>query len=114
MKKAFLGILAVAILVSAGATASLAAGVGSGRRFVDANDDGVCDYADSGCAYVDADGDGVCDYADDGCAYVDADGDGVCDHYVSGQGRGYGWGHGHGQGHHRQGRGCGFRGGCGR
>lgn len=96
MKKAFLGILAAAILVSAGATASLAAGVGSGRRFVDANDDGVCDYADSGCAYV------------------DADGDGVCDHYVSGQGRGYGWGHGHGQGHHRQGRGCGFRGGCGR
>lgn len=96
MKKVFLGILAAAILVSAGATASLAANVGSGRRFVDANDDGVCDYADSGCAYV------------------DADGDGVCDHYVSGQGRGYGWGHGHGQGHHRQGRGCGFRGGCGR
>lgn len=98
MKKVFLGILAAAILVSAGATASLAAGVGSGRRFVDANDDGVCDYADSGCAYV------------------DADGDGVCDHYVSEQGRGcgYGWGHGHGQGHHRQGRGCGFRGGCGR
>lgn len=98
MKKVFLGILAAAILVSAGATASLAAGVGSGRRFVDANDDGVCDYAD------------------DGCAYTDADGDGVCDHYVSEQGRGcgYGWGHSHGQGHHRQGRGCGFHGGCGR
>lgn len=98
MKKVFLGILAAAILVSAGATASLAANVGNGRCFVD------------------ADGDGVCDYTDSGCAYVDADGDGVCDHYVSGQGRGcgYGWGHGHGQGHHRQGRGCGFRGGCGR
>lgn len=93
MKKVFLGILAAAILVSADATASLAAGAGSGRRFVDANDDGVCDYADSGCAYV------------------DADGDGICDHYVSGQSRGYGWGHGHG---HRQSRGCGFRGGCGR
>lgn len=93
MKKVFLGILAAAILVSAGATASLAAGAGSGRRFVDANDDGVCDYADSGCAYV------------------DADGDGICDHYVSGQGCDYGWGHGHG---HRQSRGCGFRGGCGR
>lgn len=98
MKKVFLGILAAAILVSAGATASLAANVGNGRCFVD------------------ADGDGVCDRADNGCAYVDADGDGVCDHYVSGQGRGcgYGWGHGPGQGHHRQGRGCGFRGGCGR
>lgn len=89
MKKAFLGILAAAILVSAGATASLAAGVGSGRRFVDANDDGVCDYADSGCAYV------------------DADGDGVCDNYQSGQGRGCGRG---GQ----CGRGNGFRGGRGR
>lgn len=96
MKKVFLGILAAAILVSAGATASLAANVGNGRCFVD------------------ADGDGVCDYTDSGCAYVDADGDGVCDHYVSGQGRGCGWGHGHGQGHHRQSRGCGFRGGCGR
>ena len=97
MKKVFLGILAAAILVSAGATASLAAGAGSGRRVVDANDDGVCDYADSGCVYVDADGDGICDRADDDCAYTDADGDGVCDHYVSGHGRGYG-----------------FRGGCGR
>lgn len=98
MKKVFLGILAAAILVSAGATASLAANMGSGCRFVDAN------------------GDGICDYADDGCAYVDADNDGICDHYVSSQGRGcgYGWGHGHGQGHHRQSRGCGFRGGCGR
>lgn len=98
MKKVFLGILAAAILVSVGATASLAANVGSGRCFVDTNDDGVCDYAD------------------DGCAYTDADGDGVCDHYVSEQGRGcgYGWGHSHGQGHHRQGRGCGFHGGCGR
>lgn len=35
MKKVFLGILAAAILVSVGATASLAANVGSGRCFVD-------------------------------------------------------------------------------
>lgn len=93
MKKVFLGILAAAILVSAGATASLAASVGGGRRFVDVDDNGVCDYADSGCAYADADGDGVCDY------------------HVSGQSRGrsHGWGHGHG---HRQGRG--FHSGCSR
>lgn len=89
MKKAFLGVLSAAVVLSMCMATAFAAGPGKGRYFVD------------------ADGDGICDNAGNRCAYVDADGDGICDNYASGQSVGYGRGcHG--------GRGNGFWGGCGR
>lgn len=117
MRKVFLGALAAVIVLSADAGTTFAAGAGSGRYFVDADRDGVCDNAGSMCTYVDADGDGVCDvcvtnYAGclngDGTAFVDADGDGVCDNYAAGRSRGNGQGRGNGRGSQ------GGRGRCGR
>lgn len=81
MKKLLSIVLMIAIVLSVCAVTAFAAGSG-GRRFTD------------------ADGDGVCDNAGD-CAYLDANGDGVCDNYASGQARG-----GHGSGHHGHGHGC--------
>ncbi len=109
MKRALLGVLSTAIVVSMCLGTAFAVGPGSGRRFVDADGDGICDNLGSGYVYADADGDGVCDvcgaaHAQGGGNFVDADGDGVCDHYASGRGCGYGRG---AQG----GRGNGFRGG---
>jgi hypothetical protein len=66
-----------------------------GVNYVDANGDGICDYAPLGgcCSYADADGDGVCDhYSNYGCyghgqgtgqggGFIDSNGDGVCDNY---------------------------------
>lgn len=89
MRKAFLGVMAAAVILSLGSTSAFAAGPGGGRCFVD------------------ADGDRICDNAGGRCAYVDADGDGICDNCQPGQGRGCGRG---GQGGH----GNGFRGGRGR
>ena len=89
MKKRIMAMVLAAVLCM-GVTGALAA---YGRGYVDADGDGVCDYAGTGCGacgkghgYVDADGDGVCDYAGTECerygmgrGSVDADGDGVCD-----------------------------------
>lgn len=65
MKKFAAGIVAVALLLSVTATGAFAAQApaGSGRSFVDAHGDGVCDNygAGTGRGFVDADGDGVCD-----------------------------------------------------
>ena len=66
MKKRIMAILVAAVLCM-GATGALAA---YGRDYVDADGDGVCDYAGTECerygmgrGCVDADGDGVCDNA---------------------------------------------------
>ncbi len=91
-----------------------------GRRYVDADKDGVCDNravsrqgGGAGCDYVDADGDGVCDKrvqgacgrgngrrgAARGCA--GADNGGICDNGDAGarqRHRGCGIGRGHGCG----------------
>ena len=61
MKKLFSGVLAAAVVLSLGAAAASAAGLGRGPYFTDADGDGICDNAGSMCAYVDEDGDGVCD-----------------------------------------------------
>ncbi|MCI9235274.1 MAG: hypothetical protein HFG24_04760, partial [Anaerotruncus sp.] len=78
LKKVLPSVLAAALLLSIGTTSAFAAGLGQGPYFVDANGDGICDYAGTGCGghFVDADGDGVCDYAGTGCGghFVDADG----------------------------------------
>lgn len=61
MKKSIAGILTAAMVLSVGATSALAAGRGYGRNFVDANNDGICDYAEHACPYIDSDNDGICD-----------------------------------------------------
>ena len=86
MKKIWMGLAAVVLVMTLGVTGALAAGRhGQGLRYTDANRDGICDYYGTGCGtgFVDADGDGVCDYRA-GSAYSDRNGDGVCDHYTEG------------------------------
>lgn len=85
MRKALLGIMAAAVILSLEGTTALAAGPGYGRYYVDADGDGVCDNIGTGV----------------GGNFVDADGDGICDNYQSGQcwGRGYGRGYGRGNGY---------------
>ncbi len=63
IKMAAAGALAAVMLLSMGTTSVLAAGPGAGygRGFVDADSDGICDYAGSACRYIDLDGDGICD-----------------------------------------------------
>ena len=79
------GILIVALVaISAGvAAAQYGQGGGAGSaRYVDADNDGVCDNIGDRPEFVDADGDGVCD---NNCGrggngnFVDEDDDGVCD-----------------------------------
>ena len=86
----------------------------SGRNFVDADGDGVCDNWGSGNQRLRTPGCGL----SQGAGFVDADGDGVCDNWNGqgagvqrGQGRGLGQGQGQGQGH---GNGNGNGGGWGR
>ena len=113
MKKIIAGILAAALVLSVGIVSAFAAGPDTGRNFVDADGDGVCDNCGTGMGrgaggqglgFVDADGDGICDNYGTGAGrgaggqgrgFVDADGDGICDNYGTGAG-------------------CGFRGGRGR
>ena len=77
MKKGWIAVMTVVLLLALGTTSVWAAGRWSSGR-------GICDNHGTNCAYVDANGDGVCDNQGAGYAYVDADGDGVCDNYGSG------------------------------
>ena len=47
LKKVLPSVLAAALLLSIGTTSAFAAGLGQGPYFVDANGDGICDYARS-------------------------------------------------------------------
>jgi hypothetical protein len=85
------GILIVALVALSAGVAAAQYGQGGGAgsaRYVDVDDDGVCDNIGDRPEFVDADGDGVCDNncglgrGRSGCGgmeFVDADGDGVCD-----------------------------------
>ena len=87
------GILIVALVALSVGVAAAQYGQGSGAdgaRYVDDDDDGICDNLGTCPGSVDADGDGVCDNLGDcgrgrggcGCGdmeFVDEDGDGVCD-----------------------------------
>lgn len=102
MKKTLVGILTAAMVLSVGAIGVFAAGKGTGRNFVDADDNGICDRAENVCRYVDADNDGICDncgaYQNSGTSKNNFTGvDGSC--------------HNHTEGHQGAGRGNGF---CGR
>lgn len=72
MKKALAGIMAAVLVASAGSTGvQAAAGNGNRKsnktntttvcRFVDKNNDGICDNSSKGCNYTDKNGDGICD-----------------------------------------------------
>ena len=83
MKRVLIGLLTAIIVVSTGTIGALAAGPGSGygRNFVDADGNGVCDFAGESCHYADADWDGVrdhCGVCRNGCGhyFVDSDDDG--------------------------------------
>ncbi|MCI8625763.1 MAG: hypothetical protein HFI40_05710 [Lachnospiraceae bacterium] len=52
------GMAAVSLLCSLGSISASA----RGRNYVDANQDGVCDYCTTDCSFVDEDGDGICDH----------------------------------------------------
>ncbi|WP_209342966.1 hypothetical protein [Flavonifractor sp. AGMB03687] len=58
MKKLLIGAAVTALVLMVGFTTAFAA---SGRNYVDANGDGVCDNRGTYCQYMDANGDGVCD-----------------------------------------------------
>ena len=114
MKKSLAGILAAVLLVTAGATSAFAEEWERGRGFVDADSDGICDFAGTERPHEGADGDGICDNCGrDACCgggrnergrgFVDADGDGVCDSAAGCMGAWDGTG-----------RGRGFHGGCDR
>lgn len=104
MKKRFLLILAVALLV-VGSTAVLAAGQ-NGRGA--GNGTGTCPWTETCETGSCVQNGGVCSYCGNpGHCYTDADGDGVCDHRQSGAGSCQTYGH-HGtsaactgSGHHR-------------
>lgn len=48
-------------------------------KYVDEDEDGVCDNHGEHCKFADADEDGVCDNHGKSCNFTDADEDGVCD-----------------------------------
>lgn len=81
MKRKSIGMLAaagaLALVIGTGTTA-LAAGTGYGRNFSDANQNGVCDWAEDARRCADLDRDGICNYT--GHRYLDTDQDGVCDY----------------------------------
>lgn len=54
MKKGWIAVMTVVLLLALGTTSVWAAGRWSSGR-------GICNNQGAGCAYVDADGDGVCD-----------------------------------------------------
>lgn len=139
MRKAFLGVLATMITLSVGTTSAFAAIPGAGPNYVDANGDGICDYANSICAYIDIDRDGICDICGakhgncltvDEKNFVDVNGDGICDncgkyHWCGRIGTGWGRNFADADGDGicdnyiagqtmGSGRGCGFQGRCGR
>ena len=86
------GILIVALVAISTGVAAAQYGQGGGAgsaKYVDDNNDGICDNIGDRPGFVDADGDGVCDnncgLGRGGCGcggngnFVDEDDDGVCD-----------------------------------
>ena len=107
--------MVLALVAVIGVGTVFAAEVTNGKRFADANNDGVCDNMVENCCivtgskcnrgenFVDADNDGVCDNVAErggegqgnrGENYVDADNDGVCDNAAERGGKGQGNGQG--------------------
>ena len=86
MKKILFGVLTLTIVLSVSASGVFAAGEPvSDCNFSFLNSEKVCNAAGSACRYVDEDNNGICDFRESsavgrqGQNYVDADGDGICD-----------------------------------
>ncbi len=111
MKKAAAVMIAAVLVLTAGAVNAFSAEYHRGQRYIDLNNDGICDNQAAGYGgrcFIDNDGDGVCDYygtrcyndcaegyycQGTGCAsgcFIDNDGDGICDYYGTGLGMAYG------------------------
>lgn len=98
MKELVIGITIAVMVLSISAMSAFAASEAPG--YVDADGDGICDYAAScrirrgnGAGFVDEDGGGICDRSASGgmrCGngrrthFVDSDGDGACDNAGAG------------------------------
>ena len=91
MKKTVLGILTLAVVLSACAATAFAAGSNGTRNPSECSNNGVCSNPSTSCVYTDADENGICDVretksesgtAKTGKAFIDEDGDGVCDRYI--------------------------------
>lgn len=124
MKRILAVILAVLVLLTAGAVGVFAARGNKETGFTDENNDGICDNPVENVAFVDADGDGICDNRGElpcgksnaqskgnslcfGKGFTDEDKDGICDNKeanncLNGMGRGAGKGNGQGKGVCRQ------------
>lgn len=106
MRTVILEVLAIIISFSVTMASSFAAAPEVRQNYVDADNDGVCDYYDNNCSY--ADNNGICNGNSNcitapncGRYYTDTDGDGICDNYTSQQGAGNKHGHGFRGGHCR-------------
>ena len=81
------GILIAALVATSIGVAAARYGPENGSRYVDADNDGVCDNIGERPGFVDENGDGVCDnqgsrgFGGYGRNFVDADGDGICDNF---------------------------------
>ncbi len=108
MKKILAVILAVLVLLTAGAVGVFAAKGNKGTGFADENNDGICDNRGElpcGKANAQSKGNSLC--SDNG--FTDEDEDGICDNKeanncINGMGRGAGKGNGQGKGVCRQGK----------
>lgn len=107
MRTVILEVLAIIISFSVTMAGSFAAAPEVRQNYVDADNDGVCDYYDNNCSYADnngiCNGNGICNDNSNcitapncGRYFTDTDGDGICDNHTSQQGTGNRHGHGHG------------------
>ena len=91
MKKMLVALLLIVALLSMVQIGAFAADNGRRAGFVDADNNGVCDFAYENCGkgFVDADADGVCDNYSEGCKVGYANAVGQCG-MATRCGRGYG------------------------
>ena len=91
MKKMFVALLLIVVLLSLVQIGAFAADSGRRACFTDADNDGVCDMASENCGngFVDENADGVCDNNFAGCEAKYANAEGECG-MAPRCGRGYG------------------------
>lgn len=87
MKKILAGALTAAVVLTVGGAVWAAGGRDTGWKYVDGNNNGICDNQGAGCRWGDANGDGICDNQGTGWRYVDENDDGICDNQGTGRGR---------------------------
>ena len=78
MKKLWIGILAFVIVLSIETTSVLAAGSEVRRNYIDADNNGVCDYFRTVCEHINTVRDNVCRHFRNDGSYIGANGGGFC------------------------------------